>query len=287
MPATTAATAESFVLELEGQSFPVQLTDGGAPVGVVVESPAGTSPFREKHLAGVQYEPFKIAVGSFVASQKPLFEWVKTAWQGTHAQKSGAMMRVGANGRPVSRREFVKAVVADTTIPKLDASSHDTVYVTVNLVPEVTRDVTPPATLPPPGPGNPNTLMSSNFRLSIGGLDCTRVSRIDSFTVTQSVTGALEFPNLRIELATASAESWRAWFRSFVTAGNSSSANEKSGSLSFLAPNLASVLATVSFHNLGIFRLEKAPADASGAVSRLVADLYCERMELAIGSLGP
>jgi hypothetical protein len=59
VPATTAATAESFVLELEGQSFPVQLADGGAPVGVVVESPAGASPFREKHLAGVQYEPFK------------------------------------------------------------------------------------------------------------------------------------------------------------------------------------------------------------------------------------
>ncbi|HET6840509.1 MAG TPA: hypothetical protein VFK06_02310 [Candidatus Angelobacter sp.] len=107
-----------------------------------------------------------------------------------------------------------------------------------------------------------------------------------SFTVTQSVTGALEFPNLRIELASASAESWRTWFRSFVIAGNSSSANEKSGSLSLLTPNLASVLATISFQNLGIFRLENAPAEASGEVSRLVADLYCERMDLAIGSPG-
>ena len=197
-------------------------------------------------------------------------------------------MRVDANGRPVSRREFVKAVVAETTIPKLDASSHDTVYVTVNLVPELTRDVTPPATLPPHGPGHhPTTLISSNFRLSIGGLDCTKVFKIDSFTVTQSAAGALEFSNLQIELATASAESWRAWFRSFVTAGNSSSANEKSGSLSFLTPNLASVLATISLHNLGIFRLEKAPAEASREVSHLVANLYCERMDLAIGLPGP
>jgi hypothetical protein len=287
MASKSAATAESFILELEGQSFPVQIADGGAAVGVVVESSAGMSPFREKHLAGVQHEPCVIVVGSFEVAQKPLFEWVKTAWQGTHAQKSGAMMRVDANGRPASRREFVKAVVAETTIPKLDGSSHETVQFTVNLAPELTRDVTPPATLPPHGPGNPITLISSNFRLRIDGLDCTKVSKIDSFTVTQSATSALKFPNLRIELATASAESWRAWFRSFVTAGNSSSANEKSGSLSFLAPNLASVLATVSFHNLGIFRLEKAPADPSGAVSHLVADLYCERMELAVSSLGP
>ena len=287
MLATAAATTESFILELEGQSFPVQRADGGAPVGVVVESPAGTSPFREKHLTGVQYEPLKIVVGSFEASQKPLFEWVKTAWQGTHVQKSGAMMRVDANGRPVSRREFVKAVVAETIIPELDGSSHDAAVVTVTLVPELTRDVTPPATLPPHGSGNhPTTLMSSNFRLSIGGLDCTRVSKIDSFTVTQNAAGALEFPNLRIELAASSAETWRAWFSTFVIAGNSTTANEKSGSLSFLTPNLASVLATISFQNLGIFRLEAAPAAASGEVSRLVADLYCERMDLAIGSLG-
>jgi hypothetical protein len=32
----------------------------------------------------------------------------------------------------------------------------------------------------------------------------------------------LEFPNLRIELATVSAETWRTWFRSFVIDGNSS-----------------------------------------------------------------
>jgi hypothetical protein len=286
MSITTPAAVESFLIELDSQSFPVQSADGGAPAGVVVESPAGTSPFREKHLAGVQYEPFRMDIGSFEATQKPLFEWVKTSWQGTHAQKSGAMMRVGVNGRPVSRREFLKAVVTETTIPKLDASSHDSVYVTVILVPELTRDVTPPATLPPPGPGRPNTLISSNFRLSIGGLDCTKVSKIDSFKVTQTVTGALEFPNLRIELAAASAESWRAWFRSFVIAGNSGSANEKSGSLSFLTPNLASVLATISFQNLGIFRLENAPTEASGEISRLVADLYCERMDLAIGSPG-
>jgi len=30
----------------------------------------------------------------------------------------------------------------------------------------------------------------------------------------------LEFPNLRIELATASAESWRTWFKSFVIDDN-------------------------------------------------------------------
>jgi hypothetical protein len=275
------------MLDLEGQLLPVKSTEGGAPVGVVVSSPAGASHFREKHLAGVQYEPIAI-VASF-GSARPLFEWIKTAWQGTPLQKSGALIRVGANGRPVSRREFVKAVLAETTIPKLDGASNSPADVTVRVAPELTRDVTPPTTLPPAGPA-PGTFLSSNFRLNITGLDCTKISKIDSFTVKRHLTGEtreanlLEFPNLRTELATVSAESWRTWFRSFVIDGNSSAANEKAGTLSFLAPNLSTVLATINFHNLGIFRLENAPPETSGEVMRVVAELYCERMELTIGS---
>jgi hypothetical protein len=216
-------------------------------------------------------------------------------------QNNGAVMRVGANGRPVSRREFVNAVLVETIIPNLDAASNSPAYVTVRLGPELTRDVTPPATLPPAGTAPPVSL-SSNFRLNIAGLDCTKVAKIDSFTVKQRLAGEtldnahykgnqpqaaptnlLEFPNPRIELATVSAESWRTWFRSFVIDGNSSAMNEKSGTLSFLAPNLSTVLATLSFQNLGIFRLEDAPPDASAEITRVVADLYCERMELAIG----
>jgi hypothetical protein len=77
----------------------------------------------------------------------------------------------------------------------------------------------------------------------------------------------------------ASAESWRTWFKSFVIDGNSSAMK----TLSFLAPNLSTVLATISFQNLGIFRLEDVPTDASAEITRVVAELYCERMELAIG----
>ena len=289
MPATRTVTTGSFMLDLGGQFVPVKSIEGGAAVGVVVGSPAGASPFREKHLAGVHYEP--IAIAASFGSARPLFEWIRTAWQGTLVQKTGAVIRVGANGRPLSRREFVKAVLAETTVPKLDSASNNPADVTVRLAPELTRDVTPPTTLPPAGPA-PGAFLSSNFRLNIGGLDCTKVFKINSFTVKQHLTGEtrdnateanlLEFPNLRIELATVSAESWRTWFRSFVIDGNSSAANEKTGTLSFLTPNLATVLATISFHNLGIFRLENAPADTSGEVMRVVAELYCERMELAI-----
>jgi phage tail-like protein len=53
--------------------------------------------------------------------------------------------------------------------------------------------------------------------------------------------------------------------------------------LTFLAADGKTRLGALSFFNLGIFRLAPEPR-AAGAetVARLVADLYCERMELAV-----
>ena len=186
---------------------------------------------------------------------------------------------MGANGRPQSKREFVKAILVETTVPMLDGASNSSADFTVRLAPERTSDVTPPTTLPPSGSPAPGDapFLSSNFRLNIAGLDCTRVAKIDSFTVKQTPgTGLAEFPNLRIELSSVSATTWRTWFQSFLI--DSSAANEKTGNLSFLSTNLTTVLATINFFNLGIFRLESSPVDPS----RVVAELYCERMELVI-----
>jgi hypothetical protein len=274
----TRATTGTFVLELEGESVPVKSIEGWAAVGVVViAAPSAGSRFREKHLSGVRFEPIVLAA----SSRRPhrLFEWITTAWKGTLAQKSGAAIRVDLNGRPLAKREFVKAILVETTVPLLDATSNSTADFTVRLAPERTTDVNPPTTLPPAGTPTPGdaAFMSPNFRLSIVGLDCNRISKIESFTVKQTPgTGLPEFPNLRIELSDISAATWRSWFQSFLL--DSGAANEKTGTLSFLNANLTTVLVTINFSGLGIFRLENAPADAS----RVVAELYCERMELTI-----
>jgi hypothetical protein len=279
MPAPEATAASgSFRLELAGQSNPVNSIQGGAAVGVVVNEPAGMGAFfHEKHLSGVSFEP--IAIEAVFGSARPLFDWIATAWKGTRPQMNGALIAVDAQGRPVSRREFVNGLIAETTVPALDGSSTSPALMTVRVSPQRTSDVAPPASLPA-APRPPASLVS-NFRLSITGLEATRVAKIDSFTVRQQMN-LVEFPNLRIELSAASGATWRAWYKSFVIDGNSSAMNEKDGTLELLSPNLMTVFAKISFHNLGIFRLDDAPADASGGLARLVADLYCERMELTI-----
>ena len=140
--------------------------------------------------------------------------------------------------------------------------------------------------------------VASNFRLEIDGLDCTKVSKIDSFTVKQSVQtddigdkrdyqkepGKLEFPNLRITIAEAAAKTWIEWHEDFVIKGNCGDDQEKSGAIVFLSPNRQKELGRIVLHHLGIFALRRQPATAGAeTIARVVAELYCERMELQIG----
>ena len=187
MSASTTATTGSYRLELGGQSLSVNAIEGGGAVGVVVSGPpTGGAPFREKHLAGVRYEP--IAIAASFGSARPLFDLVRSAWQGMPPQNNGAVIRVGANGRPVSRREFVKAVLAETIIPNLDGASNSPAYVTVRLAPELTRDVTPPATLPPRAPRRPRPCHRISGSISPAST-APKSPRSISFTVKQRLAG--------------------------------------------------------------------------------------------------
>jgi len=166
---------------------------------------------------------------------------------------------------------------------------------TLMLEPEYTVLATPSPTTKTGeyGKNEQKMWLPSNFRLDIDGLDCSRVNKIDSFTVKRNAisveignardyvtqTSELVFPNLRITLAETTAKSWTDWFNDFVIKGNNDESKEKSGTLTLLSPNRGVELAKISFSNLGIFRIgpEKAEANAS-QIKRVVAELYCEKM---------
>ena len=82
-------------------------------------------------------------------------------------------------------------------------------------------------------------------------------------------------------LSAVGAQTWIDWFDDFVIQGSSGDAQERNGTLRFLAANRKDELGQVRLFNVGIFKLA-AEAAAPGTVKRLVADLYCERMELEL-----
>ncbi|HEY8724259.1 MAG TPA: hypothetical protein VIL92_10435 [Gaiellaceae bacterium] len=213
-----------------------------------------------------------------------------------------------AHNNAVKELDFYNALITETTIPALDGASKDPAYLTLKLTPQSTQPTKPSGTLPSTQGSKQKAWLASNFKLELGKLDTTRVSKIDSFTIKQTLVqpttdlgdvtfpeqalvvsvppyvlqpGQIDFPNLRVTLTEASAQTWIDWSESFIRQGNNSDENEKSGTIRFFASDLTTELARVDLFGVGIFDLtDERPLDAASTdtVRRLVAELYVERM---------
>jgi hypothetical protein len=291
----------NFQLVLDGAKTGfLKSLDGGAIVGEVVAEAVGASHFSKKHLGRISYTPFVVQFGMSMTND--LYDWINASWTGQAMSKDGAVVLADHNLVAINQREFTRALITEVTIPAMDGASKDAAYFTLKFAPEYTRTTKASGKIAGPLKTEQKLWLPSNFRLAIDGLDCTRVTRVDSLTVRQSVAtddigdvrdylrvpAKVEFPNLKVTLAEAFAESWFDWFDDFVVQGNNDESKEKNGSLSLMAANLADELMRIDFFNLGIFRIgsDKAEANAD-QIAKVTAHLYCERMELHIGGAKP
>ncbi|HEV8399315.1 MAG TPA: twin-arginine translocation signal domain-containing protein [Gemmatimonadales bacterium] len=277
--------AGRYFLSLDGvQCGFVKSLEGGNITAEVISEPASSGTFANKRLGAARVEPFKIAADFSMAGK--LFSWIAAAAAGTARRQDGVVIACDYDNNAKSQREFSEGLITEIGFPACDAASKDAAVVTVVFQPQTVHV----------GKGSGKVAwalkqgaqklwVASNFRLEIDGLDCTKVNKVDAITIRQAAAdqgGALDVPNLKVTLSEVSATTWVAWHDDFVIKGNNDDGQEKGGRLVFLSPNLQTELASLVFHNLGIFRLtdEKQEANAP-AIKRLTAELYCEKMELS------
>ena len=299
MPGTRSYAAENFALVLDGaQCGFVRSAGGGDTVADVIEEAVGASYVVKKHLGPPYAEAIVLEIGFGMA--KAVYDWIAASWKMNYARKDGAIVAGDSNLKAKSERQFFNALLTETTVPALDASSKEAAYLTIKLSPEYTKTRKGAGKLVAPAKQQ-MLFLPSNFRLELDGVDCSRVTRIDAFTVRQHVVadeigdardyvkepGKLEFPNLRVTLAETGAATWEAWFEDFVVKGDNDDAKEKSGAIVFLAPDLKRELGRVELFDVGIFALRRAAQQAHDeSVRRVTAELYCERMELQAAGAG-
>jgi len=264
--------------------------EGGNVYADVISVMSGGEHFAHKHLGPPKYEDLVLQVGLAISDE--FFDWIATSWGPQPVKKSGAVLGLDFNFNIKTERAFAGALIAEVTIPALDAASKDSGFLTLRLRPEFI-ELSQGAGKLSLVATKQKVWRTSNFRLEIDGLDCTKVSSIDSFTVKREITivssgtgdiivtaGKAEFPNLAITLAQLSAQSWLDWHHSFVVDGNNGDGFEKEGSLRFLAIDGMTELSRIDLHNLGIIKVASANSGGGSAINRVTADLYCERMEL-------
>jgi phage tail-like protein len=286
--------AGNFFLNLDGQNCgSVKSVAGGGAIADVVNEEMGADHVVRKHLGQVKYEELVIDFG--FAMKAPLYDWIAKSWEMNYQRKNGSIVGCDYKLEAKTEREFVGALITETTFPVLDASSKQAANISLKVAPELTRAKKPSGKGEAPAAKSPQKVaMQSNFRLEIAGLEASKVNKIDAFSVKQSVTedaagerrepqkepGKLEFPNLKITLSQSHAQSWFDWFEDFVVKGNCSEDKEKTGTIFFLAPNFKDTVASIELQNLGIFKLSEDPVEAhSEQIKRVTAELYCERMK--------
>jgi hypothetical protein len=297
VPGGRTYTAGRFLLALDGVACGfVKGVEGGAIAAEVVKEAIGSTYYAQKHLGAIRFE--ELTLGIDLSLDQRVYQWLADTLAGKFVRRDGSIVALDNQLKPVSEREFVRSLLSEVTFPALDASSKEPAYLTIKLAPELTRSKAGSGASGKGVSTKAKAWQSQNFKLEIDELDCTKVAKVDSFTITQKVAtdqigdargrrkqpASLEVSNLRITLAESSAKTWTSWFDAFVIKGNNSPEHERNGKLSFLAADRKTVLGEVSFFNLGIFRLEPEPRSAGvEQVARVHADLYCERMELKIG----
>jgi hypothetical protein len=292
---TRAFTGSTFALELDGQFIDfLKSVEGGFPKADVIQEPVGPNYIVKKHIGQPKYQD--ISIQSDPAMPKPLFDWIAAALTMVYARKNGAIITADFNRVEQSRLQFNNALITEFTISACDASAKDPAYLTIKFAPEFTTPLAGKGNILPGVGTKPKAWLPANFRLTIPGLDCSKVSKIEALTVKQAVVpqnigevrdlqkqpGKLEFPNLVMYVAESFAGTFYAWFQDMVIKGNAGDNNEKAGTLEFLDPTLKGSLLTIYFNHLGIFGFSPENSVANvDAVRRVKVEMYCEQMTLA------
>jgi hypothetical protein len=285
----------NFFLELEGVNAGfVSAVEGGFAFGNVVEEPESPEYFVKKHLEDPPlFGDIALELGSGMSPA--LYDFVKRVLEGgIDEEKDGAIIAVNYNNQVVRRLDFSDARIARVRFPALNASSKDAATIKLTLSPESTVVSSPGGTYKGTAQSkSTKKWQASNFRLSIKGLDTTKVSAVDAIDVViprapdrfceNCSKPKINYPDLEITVSEASSATWFAWHQSFVLAGQHDDADEKSGTLDYLDPTLKTVLFSLSFSGLGITSVASEQAEAGAeALARVKASMYSEKITLTL-----
>lgn len=287
-----------FLFQLDHGSDPgaayLKSVAGGMMKGSILEENAGPAATQFKHLGTVEIDPIQIEIG--MAMSKPVLDWIKGSWEKQFTRMDGQIIHADFNLNSRLEQWFTNALIAETKFPTLDGAAREPAYLGVTIHPE--------EIVVKPGDGrkvmgvtgmNQKRWLPSNFRLTIEGIDCRYVNRIDSFTVTQKIrplyTGVqrtpeleptgIDFSNLTVYLAVEHARDFVRWHDEFVVRGSKSTTSERPGFIEFLGPDNSTVIFTINLNQVGIHRLtiEKSEAHAE-QIKRAKVELYLESMSL-------
>lgn len=298
LPAAASYVPGYFALKLDDINCGlIQKFEGGDIEGVVVTEPGSNGALQKKHLGGVKYNEFSVQMG--LSMGEPVRKWIESSLQMNFLRKSGELQSADFK-RDIQRvQEFSNALITEIGFPGCDGAAKDPAYMSLKFAPEITRNKKGSGKVENPVDVKQKMFFPGNFRLTVDGLEkaCTKVNKIEALVVKQAVVGSqppapagikepakLEFPNLKVTVPELYAQPFYDWHEDFVVTGNNGDVFERRGTLEYLAPDGVTVLLTLTFNNLGIFKgTAEASENNSDKIRRVTFECYLENMVAKFG----
>jgi len=290
---TYSSRAQS--VTLNGAACPeVTGWSGGDIAGTVTTSALGGA--MKKHISSIGYDP--IVVETSLPLSAAFSDTLSNFLSGKNTPQTLTLTTTDFDGKPESTLQATNALIEEVQFPKLDGSSKEPARLTFLFR---AKSVKPIATeTSTKGPKSSRTsALAANFRIAIDGLPSTRIASIEAFTIKSSTAGRApgvfnaqqqsSTPNisdLTVAISQSDRDGWTAWRDTFLVQGNSQEAQEKSGTLELLSPDLKTPLFTLKLSNLGLIRLSTPPTEGE-SIARLQAELYIESASLPTTTNAP
>jgi hypothetical protein len=290
-------TAGRFTLDIDGYQVGfLKKFSGKAMEADIVANDLGPDNIQKKHVANIKWTPGKATIG--IGMGKGMYEWIKAAFDKGYVMKNGSFTSADFNYKAQSRLDFMNALITEVTCPKLDGSSKDAAYFDVSWESEQVRwskgggeDIRGKI-----GPVQ-KAWLCSNFRFELGGLPCSRVASIDSFTWKCAVASdqigifreptkhpaKVTVPDLKVSISMADYHPWADAAKKWFVDGHHLESDEMQGRIVFLDPNMKDELGEIDLQNVGFKKFSKNDMEAnSEKIARFDVELYVEKMVFKI-----
>jgi len=286
--------AAHFALELDGKDEVglFKSIEGGSIKTDVMTYQHGVGFDRWRQLGKPKFEDLKLQVG--MSMSQPFYTWIQGFFDKKVERKTGAIVAADFYYNERARREFKEALIREIAFPKLDGTDKSAVYMNVTVAVEdiVFKPGGGKPLAKPVGLEKQKIWTANNFRFKLDGFEqqCSRVSKVDAFTVKQNIiehhiggfraaikcSSQVEYPNITFYVPEVDAQKFLDHYKKRGVDG------EVPGRLTGMIQtfdNEKKDLFTLNFEGADIISVTPDKADAgSEEIKHVKIELYTEKM---------
>jgi len=274
----------NFAIELDGQiAGHLASVEVGALKAEAIEMPHGADIYTSKSIGNIEYASCVVTTG--ISESQAQLDWISSIWKKDVMEKSGAILLANQNFEEKRRANFSAAYIEEWKIDDCDANGggKKPLQMTYKFAPEMLEYVPGGgAKIASTGMGKQKQFSANNFRCSMGGLPCDRVTKISGISVTSEVAkeyqgrfrtptrhqANIKFGDVTFEISgdDKSFNEWNKYAKTTLQDGVCTEAEDLTCVIEWLDQSLKKTVATLTLVGCGIkeFKMPKFEHGKSG-----------------------